>query len=323
MFHPSIQSAIVPAIASALVVGGGTLEPIEPTAPTLSDLAPYKVSGQNVWIEIPYGSGERWQEPTLGGNWVEQVFDIYTPTGTPPASGWPTICFFHANSAVHTVGNSGDLFDTKEAALAAGFAFASAEFRHPVVNVDLGAPHRDAGQAVQALRSVSSALSLDPALVFALCRSRGSLAVWEAMQPDMAVAGAGSWSARQSSTIQGVWAYNAQTTYNTEEFANLFVIEAERDDFLLLRPNDARWGSAISDVATAPALPPMAIFHADDWPGGALVSAAAANDVHYPGMGEALYNAFVAAGQGALFTGNGGATNPYGGAVAYFTALLP
>ena len=138
----------------------------------------------------------------------------------------------------------------------------------------------------------------------------------------MAEPTSGNWRRRQSSTFQGVWAFNAQTTYNTEEFAELFVVVDERDDFLLLRPNDPRWGSAITDVATAPALPPMAIYHEGTWPGGALVSAEAANDVHYAGMGEALRNAFVAAGKTSMFTGNGGASDPFGGAVTYFTSLL-
>lgn len=322
MLQPAVQSAIVPAISSALVIGGDSIPTLPPSAPTLADIAAYQTDS-TTWIGIPWGP-ESWEEDTIPGQPVlYQVLDVYLPPGTAPATGWPVVCWYHANSNTRDVGGTGVLADAKAAIHAEGIAFIAVEFRHPVSNVRYGAPHEDVGRSVQFARGLADALNLDVTNFFALSRSRGSLCIWQALQADRAIPGANNWTDRQSSLLKGIWAYNGQTTYDSEEFANLFVIADERDDFLLLRPNDDRWGSAIASVPTAPQLPAITLLHETAYPTG-LVSAAAANDVHYSGMGSAFRDAYIARSAGALIDAQDSVPTSavYTGAAAWFASLV-
>lgn len=278
-----------------LALAGGAVP--TPVAPVLADFDGFQDSAR-VWLDIPYGPSS-WAEPTLGGTVLYQALDIEVPAGSPPGSGWPVVMYYHANGGTKTVPGSGVLATAKAAILAEGFAFVGVEFRHPVVNVAEGAPHQDVGFATQYVRAMADAFDLDTNNIYALCHSRGSLALWQGLQADMLNAGASTYAGRQSSYIQGIWAYNPQTTYDTEEFADLFVTPgAETTAFLAANPNDARWGSAITSAATAPNYPLLAI-HTETAYYGTPQDAATADDVHYPDMVSALRDAYIAAGQGA------------------------
>ena len=322
MISSAIRPGLSRAIAPALAIIGPPQAAQAPTAPTLADIADYQTNS-TTWIGIPWGP-ESWEEDTIPGQPVlYQVLDVYLPPGTAPAGGWPVVCWYHANSNTRDVGASGVLADAKAAIHAAGLAFIAVEFRHPVSNVRYGAPHEDVGRSVQFARGLATALDLDITNFFALSRSRGSLCIWQALQPDLAIVDAPTWAGRQSSLLKGIWAYNAQTTYDSEEFANLFVIPEERDDFLVLRPNDPRWGSALASVPTAPQLPAITMLHETAYPTG-LVSAAAANDVHYAGMGSAFRDAYIAEGAGALIDAQDSVptSDVYLGSAAWFASLV-
>lgn len=254
-------------------------------------MAPY-ADGDNKWASIPYGSAT-WTESGARA----QVLDVYKPATAAPAGGYPVILWFHPNGATHVMTPGSDIDNARIEALAAGFAFISCDFRHPVTNVSEGAPHQDVGRAIQMARALANAFQLSKTNVFALAQSRGSLALWQGMQANLADNQASTWEGRQSSYLKGIWAFNPQTTYNTEQMASLFVTAgAEQAEFLAAFPNDARWGSAITDVATAPNLPAVALLAENAYwltPQNAETVGA---DTHYPDFCRTLREAYVARG---------------------------
>lgn len=268
---------------------------VEPVATTLADIAAYNVTAKS-WATIPWGP-ETWYEGGLPrGQWV----DVDLPATAAPVNGHPCVLWFHPN------GMSKDLTDTqvinqKAAALANGFAFLSFEFRHPVPNVDLGAPHYDAGLAIQYARGLAVALNLDKTNFFGMVQSRGNLALWQTLQPDMQNLTGPTWASRQSSKLKAIWSYQGQTTYSTTEMANTFIVAGDRATFIATYPDDPRWGSALQSVPTAGSLPPLVMRHRDAYPAGLV--AWTAFDEHFPGFGQAMGAAYTAAGQGSKFTG--------------------
>lgn len=295
--------------------GGGFVPPVGPIP--LSAIEAYRTSSTS-WADVPWGP-ESWFEPTTGTT-LSQVMDIWVPTTTRPPNGYPSVSFFHANGNTHK-----SLSNTfRNELLAAGLAVISVEFRHPVTNVALGAPHLDVGRAIQYLRALGAGLQLDSNRVGATSRSRGALCVWQALQPDLADGGSPTYQGRMSSRIHAVWAYAAQTTYSTTEFANTFIVPGDRAAFLALNPDDARWGSAIQSVATATYRPPMMIRHEKAHPTG-LVSGAVADDIHYPGFGSAFRDAYIAAGASSLITALDliPPEDATAGAAAWFLSKMP
>jgi hypothetical protein len=290
------------------------------TAPTLEDMEPYQTTATR-WRNIPYGEAS-WTEPG-GSTTLFQRLDVDLPSTAAPAGGYAVIVYFHPNGSTKTVSAGSTIEAVRTAALAANIAFVSVEFRHPVTNVSEGAPHEDAGLAIQYIRGLADAFNFDKTKVGAVSRSRGSVSLWQALQPDMLDAGALTWQGRQSSLLQAVWSHNAQTTYSTTEFANLFIVEgAERTTFLTANPDDVRWGSAIQDIATAPSVPMMTILHQDAYPTG-YVNANQVNE-HYSGFGSAFEDACIAAGHGAKITAQDSvpAASSYVGAVEWFEEIF-
>jgi hypothetical protein len=287
--------------------------------PGIDEFDSYKLSATQ-WRNVPWGP-ESWVEPGGLGT-LYQRLDLDLPAGTAPAGGWPLVIWFHANGSTKTVPGSGALFNAKASAMAAGFAFAAVEFRHPVVNVGEGAPHTDTGLAIQYLRAMATAMQLDKTQFFGLAKSRGSLCLWQSLQADMANSTADTWEGRQSSLLKGIWTHAAQSTYSTTEFANRFILAGERAAFLVANPDDVRWGSALQSIPTAPQPPYVTILHADAHPTG-LVHANEV-DEHYSGFGSAFRDDYTANGLGALVTADDliSDANAYIGATAWFTSLL-
>lgn len=303
----------------ALMRWPGTSTGGEVTAPTLADIEPYRINATR-WANIPYADDAEWVE---GADTLHQRFDINIPATAPPPAGYPVIIYWHPNGSTKTVVGGSVVDVQKQAALAAGFAFASVDFRHPVVNVSLGAPHTDCGLSIQGVRALASALSLDLANVFGMAKSRGSLCLWQSLQQDMLDALAPTWAGRQSSLLKAIWTHAAQTTYNTEEFANLFIVAgAQRDAFLAANPNDPRWGSAMQSVPLAPWVPWLTIRHADAYPVG-QVNANQVNE-HYSGFGSAMRDVYIANGFASKVSAQDliADADAYSGMVPWFTGLL-
>jgi len=253
-----------------------------------------------------YGA-EVWLEPTLGGRTLEQQFDFYRTPSTAPT---PLIVWAHPNGMSKALAEDSPMYQALVVpALRAGFSFASVEFRHPVTNdalpnsdTDPRVPHFDLAYALQFIRGNADALNIDKRNVFFVGQSRGSLAVWTALQDDMRDPDSPDPIARQSTRVNAVYAVNAQTTYSGAEFANRFLIAGDRAKFIAAfnqqHPKHDQFGSAIGSVnAGVKADPPVRLIY-DSPEVGRLLSLeemSKRDPIHYPDFGPALCRAYAKA----------------------------
>ena len=253
-----------------------------------------------------YGK-ETWQEPTLKNAWLVQAFDFYrAPSSTPT----PLIIWAHPNGMSKTLAPDSRMYQALVApALHAGYSFASIEFRHPVTNEnepnnanDPGVPHYDVARALQFIRANAEALGIDKRNVFFAGQSRGTLTIWTALQDDMARPKSNDPVARESTRVNAIYGVKAQTTYDGIEFADLFIVQQDRDDavadFIAEHPHYAQFGSAIRSVSAGaqPDPPVRLIYDAPVVP--RLVTYAEMqqlDSIHYPNFGPALCQAYIRA----------------------------
>lgn len=245
------------------------------------------------YLDVPYGDAT-WSE---GARTLHQTLDLYVPRARVGAS--PLVLWAHPNGSTKDVGPSSPLATTVATPLLSeGMLFVSVEFRHPAVNADIGAPRTDLATAIQFLRCHAEQLGFDPQRVAAIARSRGTLAVWTAVQDDLAVPGAEG-VAGQSTRLRGVYGVSAQTSYWGEWIADTFFDAASRD-LVLSQIDPANLGHAVGDVTSDD--PPMEIVY--DAPLPALPLAATDCSVlggsvdctHLPAFGDALCDAYASAG---------------------------
>jgi len=194
-------------------------------------------------------------------------------------------------------------------ALRAGYSFASIEFRHPVTNENLpnsatdpGVPHYDVARALQFIRANADALGIDKRNVFLVGQSRGTLTLWTALQDDMARPKSNDPVARESTRVNAVYGFQAQTTYDGTEFANLFIVKEDRPafiaDFDAEHPHYAQFGSAIRSVSAGvdPDPPVRLIYDGPVVPRRvSYAEIETLNPIHYPNYGPALCQAYVVA----------------------------
>lgn len=266
---------------------------------------PVKLTAPAGGEDLCYGTAA-WQERTLGGQWLKQQFDFQRATSG--AARAPLIIWAHPNGATKTLRPGSATFQALvPPALEAGFAFASIEFRHPVVNEgnnpDTPVPHLDIARAIQFIRANAEALGVDKRNIFIVSQSRGSLGVWTALQDDMADPDANSVVRRQSTRVNAVFAFNAQTTYDGREFADLFIVPRDRptavERFIGNHPKYEQFGSAIRSVNAGLQPDPPVFLRYDAPVVPRLVTLEEMDDqhdeVHYPNFGPALCAAYDAA----------------------------
>ncbi|WP_010458736.1 alpha/beta hydrolase [Acidovorax radicis] len=256
-----------------------------PTAPATRTLSPDKDHDTLCWGNVG------WNEPTLDGAALQQNLDFYPATGSASATTAPLIVWAHPNGRTKAL--DATLRDTLlKPALLGGYAFASLEFRHPVVNAptqpNSPVPHTDIAQALNYLVAHASALQVDPRNIFLVGQSRGTLGVWTALQPHLT-----------SPRVRAVFGVNAQTSYDGNDFAQWFLVEPARDDFLRAfnrkNPNADRYGSAVRDVTrNAPA---VHLRYDSPVVGRQLTLAEMQQQdaLHYPDFGPALCKAYTQA----------------------------
>lgn len=309
------------------------------TAQAQSGCIPAAVTPDTPDKDICYGSAA-WREPTLGGTWQQQRFDLYRVPGSSATTPAPLIVWAHPNGSSKAIppGSTAEAVLLKPA-LAAGFSFASVEFRHPVANrnesdspANPGVPHYDLARALQFIRANAAALGIDRRNVFVVGGSRGTLSLWTVLQDDMAIPTSPDPVARQSTRANAVFAYNAQTTYDGREFADLFLVEADRASFKanwqVLHPKYAQYGSAIQSVTSDD--PPVKLRYDQAFIGRLVTQQelASVDYVHYPDYGLALCAAYqLALGHGGRCTAEGDPrfatmAEGYGGYVDFFKAHL-
>jgi hypothetical protein len=284
-------------------VGQRARSGVAPAALTLADIEDFQTSA-TTWEEVLWGSAS-WEEPTRGDAVTFQVLDIAIPSSAAPVNGYPVLIFFHANGNDHIVAGGGDI-DTliKQPALTAGYAFASVEFRHPVTNESEGCPHTDCGLAIQYIRALHDALDLDRDNFFAYCRSRGNLAFWQAVQPDMANSNASTYAGRQSSLLKGLFTLNSQVAYSVQGFCDLYIDPADHATILATNPDNPLWFDAIDAIPTATTLPQVVMQHESAYLGETISAAelttwdgiAGNSIVHFPDAGRLTAAAYAARG---------------------------
>lgn len=237
----------VKASIMACLLGMAPLAWAQPVPPlSAQEMSAYWVSDCNCYRNAPWGT-EGWFETSLQRD-VSQIYDLWMPP-VAAETPMPLIIWAHASGSDHVIPNrKGPVYKGLVApALAAGMAVMSVEFRHPVDNAYLGAVyHDDLLHAIQYARSLAPALSLDVNNVFLASRSRGSLAVWTAMQDDRALT-TGGLQQQQSTRVNAVFAIQAQTTYVSEENA-LYLYEEERAAYLKRKPGNPLFGSAVGSA---------------------------------------------------------------------------
>ncbi|WP_363800178.1 hypothetical protein ABU614_08955 [Lysobacter firmicutimachus] len=248
-----------------------------------------------------------WSEPTLGGRELQQQFDFYRVPATTPT---PLIVWAHPNGMSKALPANSPMHQALVApALRAGFSFASVEFRHPVTNealansdVDPRVPHYDLAYALQFIRANAEALNIDKRNVFLVGQSRGTLAVWTALQDDLRDPDSTDPVARQSTRVNAVYAVNAQTTYSGAEFAERFIVPADRAKFVAAfnrqHPKHAQFGSAIASVSAGQKPdPPLRLIYDSPEVGRLLTleQISQRDPIHYPDFGPALCTTYAQA----------------------------
>jgi hypothetical protein len=283
------------------------------TAQAQSGCVPATLTPGAAGKDLCYGTAA-WREPTLGGIWLQQRFDFHRAPGASGDTLVPLIVWAHPNGSSKSIvpGSAADSV-LLQPALAAGFSFASVEFRHPVVNeneadssTNPGVPHRDLARALQFIRANAVALGVDRRNVFVVGGSRGTLSLWNVLQDDMAIPTSPDPVASQSTRVNAAFAYNAQTTYDGREFADLFLVEADRPAFKATwqaqHPKYAQFGSAIQSASADD--PPVMLRYDQAFIGRAVTQQEllAVDYVHYPDYGLAICAAYRTAGIGARCT---------------------
>jgi acetyl esterase/lipase len=186
-----------------------------------------------------------------------------------------------------------------------GYHFISMDFRHPVADqylagypVGTPVPHTDVKAALTFLRTNAAKMKIDVSKMYAFGHSRGTLALWQAVQSDSA------------GLVKAVVGYQAQTTYQCQQFADLFMVPGTKTDQDVAEcmqdsPYYAQFGSAWSGVRPELKLHVLLqykekFYLQSDAPNETRVKPITAQElkqydrVHYPNFGMAFYNAMTA-----------------------------
>jgi hypothetical protein len=262
---------------------------------------------RGVYVAVQWGP-EQWKENTRGCVDTRQIFDVLPAAGyipSPDGKVYPAIVYFHENGATQSWEFTSKLHENVvQEAHSKGFHFISVEFRHPVSNQYLNddplpnfIPHTDAGKFIQFLRKNREKLKLDDRNIFVFGRSRGAIALWQGLQPDLG-------SGPTSSAIRAFVGYQAQTTYQCRRFSENFFIQDDRakvEEAKCLAENthDRHFGNAVDSVNASTSLPVRLqyekYFVAENGRDGRVARLPAdelvANfdTLHYPNFGLALY----------------------------------
>jgi acetyl esterase/lipase len=255
-----------------------------------------------------------WLEPSIHCASMSQVFQFWPATGGDANANHPTIVYFHPNGTDYRVWPGSVLHDNVVLpATAAGFNFISVEFRHPVIDQYLAPQHggrvyqRDTGHAIQFLRAHAAALKISTNNLFAFGYSRGSLALWQALQPDLG----GGTTGRPSSLVSAFVGYQAQTSYQCDQYGTLFLQPDDPQTPVYVqgcKDQNTYWRQFTSaiDSVTKDSLPVRLQYQLgfelatnSHWKIQRVTAPwllAHYEPVHYPDYGIALYDAYNAAG---------------------------
>jgi hypothetical protein len=206
-----------------------------------------------------YGS-TLWREPSVHCLLMGQTFDFFKGDGKSKAPR-PTIVYFHGNgSTSHMTDSSPAYLNVVVPAVKLGYNVISVEYRHPVTDQYLAqwdgiVPTLDAGYAMQFLRGNAATYNIDTDHIFSFGHSRGTLALWQMLQPDMG----GGDTGLPSSLPTAYFGYQPNTTFQCQQFSDLFLVQDQEaiDEVTNCETANTYWqqfGSSVDSV-TATSLP--------------------------------------------------------------------
>jgi hypothetical protein len=286
-----------------------------------------------VYKSVKWGTVS-WQEPTRSCKGSQQNFDFWPPAAyqeVPDGVVYPTIVYFHPNGATqHFEANSTLMANLAQPAHDLGLHFISVEFRHPVADEYLAdapnnpghlVPHGDAGLFIQWLRDHAAQLKVDTRNLFVFGHSRGALALWQALQPNV--------QGQTSTQVTGFVGFQGQTSYGCDVFSNRYLVQDSSTASYVADcrsghvsqggvDHNAQFGDAVASVhgglVNPTKLPVMLQYEKAFYLQSgsqtqikpitvadmtALYSDLAHGDdgsLHYPNFGMALYNRYVSEG---------------------------
>jgi hypothetical protein len=235
--------------------------------PDLPPKKPRLVVDYRLWEDYCYGtlsdgSGRvDWQEWVDVNIWksgkavLTRRLDYYRPADKDLSEVTPLVIFAHPGGIDENFDRTPGLFHwVVMTLLKQGYSVASIESRHPlssfVVNrfpdsekcdrsywppVSTKAiPSDDIATAVRWMKFNKATFGIDAFKILLVGQSRGSAVLLNALLDEQPVDGATDWKSK-SSTVQGVYAYQAQTTYVESELALTFVKEHGPNDGELYR----------------------------------------------------------------------------------------
>jgi hypothetical protein len=198
-----------------------------------------------------------WKEPTRNCKISRHQFDFWPPATyqeVPDGVVYPTIVYFHPNRADFHF-EEGSPIDLQVAAPAheLGYHFISVEFRHPVADEYLAqlqsyggqVPHGDVGLFIRFVREHAAQMKVDTRNIFVFGHSRGALALWQALQPDV--------QGQTSHQVAGFVGYQAQTSYGCDVFSQRYLVQ-DTDTAAFVQQchvdhsHDAQFGDAVASV---------------------------------------------------------------------------
>lgn len=276
---------------------------------------------RGIFYNLLWGT-EEWEEPTRNCALTYQVFDFQPAKDYNPkvndGKTFPVMVYFHPNGEVHGWETDSKIDENvARHARNLNYHFISAEFRHPVADQYLVEdpppnyiPHTDVGLFIQFMRQKAAQMKIDPRNIFVFGRSRGALALWQAMQADMG-------NGNNSIAISGFIGYQAQTSYQCDVFANFYLTPPATDWRSFCKSDeqnkhDHLFGNAILDIAISTAVPVMLQYeHQFKLVDGSDTQIKKISPstymqlnqnerLHYANFGMAFYNGYLAAGLGPL-----------------------
>ena len=162
----------------------------------------------------------------------------------------PLVIYTHGTGQTKNIQNDSALYhQIVRPALEAGLSFISLDYRHPTINRSESDTQLDIVKALQFTRFHADLFQISPNKVFSLSHSRGSLALWSALQDEKALPDDQNPLKRQSTLFQGVYSVQGHGTYSSEKFAQLFLAPRLRTIYVSQNSHGPHIGHAIGDVS--------------------------------------------------------------------------
>lgn len=240
----------VGAVFMARAVAGTSCNTLPPQLPLEVPIQARGSQGDisyNKWDDYCYGSAPlSWTEWTEGTDWdagtltLTRKLDYYRRADIPIDLPIPLVLYAHPNGPSEEIPPDSVMYDALlMKVLAAGYAFASLESRHPLSSFIVkrpqghdkpgwpapttsAIPSNDIATAVRWLKFNRRTFGIDPNKIVLVGQSRGSAALLNALLNEPAQPQFSDWRSK-SSSVRGAYVVQAQTSYLEAEVGPLFV----------------------------------------------------------------------------------------------------